>query len=61
METDCPNSLPGEVENPAASDMAQSVGMTPVFRTAQMYRTSPSERLTLPLHRWFGITTFELG
>lgn len=51
----------GRSREPAASDMAQSVGMTPVFRTARMYCTSASERLTLPLHRWFGITIFELG
>jgi hypothetical protein len=38
--------------------MAQSYGMTKVFETARMY-TKGEPRV--PLNKWFGVTTFELG
>jgi GNAT superfamily N-acetyltransferase len=37
---------------------AQSLGMTEVFRTTRMYNKSEP---TLPLDKWFGVTSFELG
>jgi len=44
--------------NPGAVALAHSYGMTEVFRTTRMYnRQEPS----LPLDKWFGITSFELG
>lgn len=44
--------------NLAALALAKKQGMGPVFETARMYTgVAP----TLPLHRLFGITTFELG
>ncbi len=44
--------------NVAALDLARRHGLAPVFETARMYRgTAPA----LPLHRIFGITSFELG
>ncbi len=44
--------------NPDAVEIAQSYGMTEVFRTTRMYnRDAP----TLPLEKWFGVTSFELG
>ncbi len=44
--------------NPEAVGMAQSYGMREVFRTTRMYnRQEPS----LPLEKWFGVTSFELG
>jgi len=45
-------------DNGAAVALAEQAGLTPVFETARMYRgTAPS----LPIHRTFGITPFELG
>jgi len=44
--------------NAAALRLAERFGLTPSFETARMYR-GPAPRL--PLHRTFGITTFELG
>ena len=44
--------------NPAAVALAESRGMSVVFETARMYAgPAPS----LPMHRIFGVTTFELG
>jgi GNAT superfamily N-acetyltransferase len=44
--------------NSDAVRMAEAYGMTKVFETARMYtQAEPS----VPLHRWFGVTTFELG
>jgi hypothetical protein len=44
--------------NPEAVSIAQSYGMREVFRTTRMYnRQEPS----LPLDKWFGVTSFELG
>jgi hypothetical protein len=44
--------------NPDAVAIAQSYGMTEVFRTTRMYN---SQEPTLPLDKWFGVTSFELG
>jgi hypothetical protein len=44
--------------NPQAMRMAEKYGMTKVFETARMY-TQQAPRV--PLHQWFGVTTFELG
>lgn len=44
--------------NPQAIDMAERLGLSPVFETARMYR-GPAPVLDFP--RMFGITTFELG
>lgn len=44
--------------NPYAVALAESRQMQPVFQTARMY-AGPAP--TLPLHRQYGITTFELG
>ncbi len=44
--------------NAAAMALAERHGLAPVFETARMYRGPAPE---LPLHRTFGITTFELG
>lgn len=44
--------------NAAARALAEGAGLTPVFETGRMYRGEGPE---LPLHRIFGITTFELG
>jgi ribosomal protein S18 acetylase RimI-like enzyme len=44
--------------NAAAVKLAESLGMTPRFETARMYRgTAPA----LPIGEIFGVTTFELG
>lgn len=44
--------------NPAAVALAERQGMTVVFETARMYRGPAPE---MPIHRLFGVTTFELG
>lgn len=44
--------------NAEAVDLAQSYGMTEVFRTKRMYN---EDEPSIPLNRWFGVTTFELG
>ncbi|MEA5097986.1 MAG: GNAT family N-acetyltransferase [Burkholderiaceae bacterium] len=44
--------------NPAAVELAQRHGMTPVFETARMYTQAIPDLSPL---RTFGITTFELG
>ena len=53
--------VPGEIENPAATAIAKRHGMTVIFQTARMYRLSRAGKIKLPLERWFGITSFELG
>jgi Acetyltransferase (GNAT) domain/Acetyltransferase (GNAT) family len=44
--------------NPEAVNIAQSYGMTEVFRTTRMYN---KQEPIFPLDKWFGITSFELG
>lgn len=44
--------------NREAVALAERHGMQPVFETARMYTESAPE---LPLDRWFGVTSFELG
>ena len=44
--------------NDAAMDLAQRYGMNKVFGTARMYT---GDFPALPLHRVYGVTTFELG
>ena len=44
--------------NPSALELVRTHGMRPVFETARMYTGVAPE---LPMHRLFGITTFELG
>lgn len=45
--------------NAAAVAMARSLGLTPSFETARMYRGDTAPRL--PLGRIYGVTTLELG
>ena len=52
--------VPGEAQNPAATELAQRHGMQSIFSTARMYRMAGSQ-IDFPLHRWFGVTTLELG
>lgn len=47
--------------NPAAVALAERYGLRPGFQTARMYRMATKERIDLPLSRWFGVTSFELG
>lgn len=44
--------------NPQALELAQRHGMTAVFETARMY-TGPAPEL--PLSRFYGVTSYELG
>ena len=44
--------------NELGVDLAESLGMTVVFETARMYTGSTPD---LPVHKVFGVTTFELG
>lgn len=44
--------------NPAAMALAAKYAMTKVFETARMYNGQAPD---LPLHKIFGVTTFELG
>jgi len=44
--------------NKSAVQMVESLGLSPAFETARMYRGPDPE---LPLERIFGISTFELG
>ena len=44
--------------NPEAVSLAASHGMKPIFETARMYT---KEFPNAPLHRIYGITTFEMG
>ena len=47
--------------NPAAHELARRHNMTPGFQTARMYRMLTRPTIDLPLDRWFGVTSFELG
>jgi GNAT superfamily N-acetyltransferase len=48
--------------NAAAVELATRHNMDSVFSTARMYRMAkPGTQMNLPLHRWFGVTTLELG
>jgi hypothetical protein len=51
--------VPGK--NPAAVALAERYQMKPVFATARMYRLVTRPAIDLPLDRWFGVTSFELG
>lgn len=44
--------------NGHAVTLALDYGMSEVFRTTRMYN---KKEPTIPLHRWFGVTSFELG
>ncbi len=44
--------------NPEAVSLAIQLGMIEVFRTTRMYN---GQAPAMPLHKWFGITSFELG
>ncbi len=58
VEIGVPVFLDTPVRNSDSVELAQSYGMTEVFRTTRMYnRGEPS----LPLEKWFGVSTFELG
>ncbi len=45
-------------DNPSAAHLAQSLGFSPVFETARMYKGEAPE---LPIANIYGITSFELG
>jgi GNAT superfamily N-acetyltransferase len=47
--------------NPAAIDLAHRYRMRPVFETARMYRLITRPAIELPLDRWFGVKSYELG
>ena len=51
--------VPGK--NPAAVALAERYGMRPGFQTARMYRLVNRPEISVPLDRWFGVTSFELG
>ena len=51
-------SLDTPEDNRAAVGLATRFGLAPVFETARMYRGPAPD---LPIHRTYGITTFELG
>lgn len=53
--------VPGEKENQAATNLAWRHKMEKQFSTAHMYKMASGGKLNLPLDRWFGVTTFELG
>ncbi len=58
LPVDTPTYIDVPEVNPQAMQMAEKYGMTKVFETARMYtKQEPS----VPLHQWFGVTTFELG
>lgn len=44
--------------NPQGIRLAEKYDMARVFETARMYT---KEQPNVPLHQWFGVTTFELG
>ena len=58
LPVDTPTFLDVPEVNPQAMRMAEKYGMTKAFETARMY-TKQEPRV--PLHQWFGVTTFELG
>ena len=51
--------VPGK--NPAAIELAERYGLMPGFQTARMYRAVTRPEIDVPLDRWFGVTSFELG
>lgn len=51
--------VPGK--NPAAVELAERYDLRPGFQTARMYRTITRPEIDVPLDRWFGVTSFELG
>ncbi|GAB5494245.1 MAG: GNAT family N-acetyltransferase [Phototrophicaceae bacterium] len=51
-----------EEKNPNALQLTQEHNMSKVFSTARMYHmANPHHQMELPLEKWFGVTTFELG
>jgi len=58
LPADTPTFLDVPEVNPKAVRMAERSGMTKVFETARMYTQQWPD---VPLHQWFGVTTFELG
>lgn len=58
LSSDIPFYLDVPGNNPAALAMAEAAGMSPVFKTARMYR---GEAPILPDQEIYGITSFELG
>jgi len=58
MPEDAEVSLDTPEDNEAAVSLAARAGLSPVFETARMYRGADPH---LPLHRIFGVTSFELG
>jgi len=58
MPADAEVSLDTPEDNDAAVALAVRSGLAPVFETARMYRGADPH---LPIHRIFGVTTFELG
>lgn len=58
LPENCEVALDTPNDNPAAVALATRAGLKPVFETARMYcGTDPA----LPLHKIYGVTTFELG
>jgi GNAT superfamily N-acetyltransferase len=55
---DAPVFLDVPEPNAAARDLADGLGLRPVFETARMYTGEPPSE---PVDRIFGVTTFELG
>lgn len=51
--------VPGK--NHAAVELAERYHLRPGFQTARMYRTITRPEIYVPLDRWFGVTSFELG
>lgn len=52
---------PAEI-NAGPSQIVDEHNMTEVFTTARMYRpNAPDTKIDFPLHKWFGVTSFELG
>ncbi len=62
LTSDVPEGAPVFLDVPEVNSeavrMAERYGMTKVFETARMYTAGEPP---VPLHRWFGVTTFELG
>ena len=58
VSKDEPVFLDVTLPNASAAELASSHGMIPAFRTVRMYNGKPPE---IPLDRWFGVTSFELG
>lgn len=54
--------IPDDTVNPEATLLVKRYHMQEVFQTARMYSpVDPSTEIKLPLHKWYGITSFELG